>query len=464
MIPLTSLQGQTFLVVGLGKSGMSAVHALQAAGITVYAWDDNADARAKVDCALAHEDDIDWDGLTAVVWSPGIAHTLPKPHPIADMAWKKKVPLICDVDLLARAKPTARFIGITGTNGKSTTTSLIAHAIQQSGRHCAVGGNLGHPVLELEDLPDDGVYVLELSSYQLELVPSLCCEIAVHLNISPDHIDRHGDLDGYVAAKMRLFTRSKDGAVAIMGQDDPKSLEMSAELYKRKDWTLFPISVTQQLSCGVYLQGHHLVDHTETAPELILDMNEVPVLTGAHNAQNAAAAYAALRTFGLSIGEAISGIRSFPGLAHRQERISSINGVLYINDSKATNADATERALNSYNNIFWIAGGMAKAGGIEPLAPYFGKVIKTYLIGEAAPEFAKTLGEQNAYELCGTLNTAFLSARKDAEAFAHANPERTPVVMLSPACASWDQFKSFEARGDAFRDLVLSDNSRGDAA
>jgi len=467
MIPLHALQGQKFLIVGLGKSGMSALHALNAAHISVLAWDDKPETRAQAGAlALDHINAIDWNQLTAVIWSPGIAHTLPTAHPIAEAARAHNVPLICDVDLLCRAKPDAQIIGITGTNGKSTTTSLIAHIISKSGRPYAVGGNLGHPVLELEDLGDDGFYVLELSSYQLELVPSLRCKVAVHLNISPDHIDRHGDLNGYVAAKMHLFASAKSNSVAIIGVDDPKSEGMAQDVIKYGQWDFLPISTTKSVQGGVYVQGTHLIDHTDETPELILDLQEVPALTGSHNAQNTAAAYAAVRTIGLSIVETVAGIRTFPGLAHRQERVCEHNNVVYINDSKATNAEATECALLAYTNIFWIAGGMAKAGGITALAPYFGKIKKAYLIGDAAEAFAKTLPTTTPYILSHTLEAALIQAHADAQACAKENPHSKPIVMLSPACASWDQYKSFEARGDEFRKLALaltSDNHGGRA-
>ncbi len=456
MIGLGALTGQSYLVVGLGKSGQSAVRALQAANIPVTAWDDNPTARATVgNAALTSPDDIEWDTLTGVIWSPGIPHTLPHPHPIADAARAHNVPLVCDVNLLARAKPDATFIGITGTNGKSTTTSLIAHILKESGYTCAVGGNLGTAVLDLDDLGPDGIYVLELSSYQLELVPSLRCNVAVHLNISPDHIDRHGDLNGYIAAKMRLFAACKPEGVAIIGHDDAKSVAMAEKIADMRTWSVVPISTTTCLPDGVCLRGTRLIDNTGCRQQDILDMRDAPVLTGAHNAQNAAAAYAAVRAVGLSLKEAVAGIRSFPGLAHRQERVAEHNNVLYINDSKATNADATEQALSAYDTIFWIAGGQAKAGGITPLRKYFDRITKTYLIGDAAKAFAETLADA-PYDMSGTLETAIKRAQKDAEAYAAQHPGSRPVVMLSPACASWDQFASFEARGDAFRDLVLS--------
>ncbi len=462
MIPLSGFEGKTFVVVGLGKSGTGAVHALAAAGAKVLAWDDKPEARAAVgDAALAEIGAIDWSAVDAVVWSPGIPHTLPKPHPLATAARAHGVPLICDADLLARAKPECRFVGITGTNGKSTTTSLIAHVLAANGVPCAAGGNLGTAALDLDDLPAGGVYVLELSSYQLELVPSLRPDVAVHLNVSPDHLDRHGDLAGYVAAKRHLFDHPADGAVAVIGVDDAESCAIAASVAAQGGWRVLPLATETVATGGVYARSGHIVDATGSVHEQVLDLAEVPVLTGRHNSQNAAAAFAAVRALGLPLNRAVAAIRTYPGLAHRQERVGEINGVLYVNDSKATNADATEKALSAYDTMFWILGGQPKAGGIAPLARYFRRVVRAYLIGDATEAFAATLGDDVPFERCGTLDVATARAGDDAEAYAKRHPGARPVVMLSPACASWDQFKSFEHRGDVFRELV---NARGGAA
>ncbi|MGE4529505.1 MAG: UDP-N-acetylmuramoyl-L-alanine--D-glutamate ligase, partial [Rhodospirillaceae bacterium] len=326
MIPLGAFQGQTFVIAGLGKSGRGALAALTAAGAKAFAWDDDAESRARAgEHALPAIDAIDWTGVDAVIWSPGIAHTLPKPHPMATAARAAGVPLVCDVDLLARAKPDCAFIGVTGTNGKSTTTSLISHIIASSGRPCAAGGNLGTAALDLPDLPAGGVYVLELSSYQLELVPSLRPDIAVHLNISPDHLERHGDLAGYVAAKARLFDRPAAHGVAIVVTDDTDSRGIAVAVQARADWAFLPVATEKVVKGGVYVQAGHLIDATEGTPEHILDLAEVPVLTGRHNHQNAAAAYAAARAAGVSVAAAVAGLRTYPGLAHRQERVGEAN-------------------------------------------------------------------------------------------------------------------------------------------
>ncbi|MBN2753210.1 MAG: UDP-N-acetylmuramoyl-L-alanine--D-glutamate ligase, partial [Rhodospirillaceae bacterium] len=456
MIPLNAFKDKSFLIVGLGKSGQGAVHALTAAGATIHAWDDTLEARASVgELALTSIDAIDWGKIDAVIWSPGIPHTLPKPHPIAVAARTANVPLICDVDLLAQAKPNCTFIGVTGTNGKSTTTSLIAHIITQSGRPCAAGGNLGTPALDLPDLPANGVYVLELSSYQLELVPSLTLNVAVHLNISPDHIDRHSDLSGYIAAKAHLFDHAATRGIAVIATDDADSRAIAQSIAARTDWQVLPVATEAVAKHGITVQTGHLMDASSGTPEHILDLAEVPALTGRHNHQNAAAAYAATSAIGISIADIVPALRTYPGLAHRQERIATFQNVLYINDSKATNADATEKALSSYDTLFWILGGQPKAGGITSLTRYFPRVIKAYLIGQAADDFAKTIGSTIPFVHCGTLKAATALCCAEAEAFAAAHSGRRPVVMLSPSCASWDQFASFEARGDAFRAQVL---------
>ncbi len=455
MIPLTAFKDGHYLIVGLGKSGKGALRALAAAGATVSAWDDKPDTRAAAGtAALSSPGDIDWSRLDAVIWSPGIPHTLPQPHPIAEAARAHGVPLICDVDLLARAKPDCIFIGITGTNGKSTATSLVAHIVEKSGRPCAAGGNLGTPALDLADLPAGGIYVLELSSYQLELVPSLRPNVAVHLNISPDHIERHGNLDGYIAAKKRLFANPAPNATAVVVTDDADSRGIAASVGKRGGWHLLPVSTEGAAANGVYTQGGHLFDATEGAAEHILNLAEVPVLTGRHNHQNAAAAYAAVRAAGIPVNDAVAGLRTYPGLAHRQERVGEFRGVLYVNDSKATNADATEKALIAYDTLFWVLGGLPKAGGIAPLKKLFPRIVRGYLIGQAAEAFARTIGDAFPFAQCGTLDVALERAAQDAEAFAAGHPGSRPVVMLSPACASWDQFASFEARGDAFREMI----------
>jgi UDP-N-acetylmuramoylalanine--D-glutamate ligase len=360
------------------------------------------------------------------------------------------VEIIGDIELLGRARPQACYVGITGTNGKSTTTALIGHILAEAGRPVEIGGNLGTPALSLEPLGADGIYVLEASSFQLDLIETLAFDVAVLLNITPDHLDRHGDMDGYIAAKKRIFARQGEDATAVIGVDDAICRDIAEELRCAGKARVVPISVTRQAPGGVYAEGGVLIDATGIRPERVLDLAEAERLPGSHNAQNAAAAYAAARSLGIERDRAAAAIRSFPGLAHRQELVGTIGGVRYINDSKATNADATEKALACYDAIYWILGGLPKSGGITSLTSYFPRVRHAYLIGRATEEFAATLGTAVPFTRSGELAAAL------AAAHAQGQREGVPgaVVLLSPACASYDQFPNFEVRGDRFRELV----------
>ncbi len=450
MIPLPFLASKTVAVVGLGATGMAAARALAAGGAEVRAWDDDAARRAAaaaegiavVDLATA-----DLDGLDFAVWSPGIPHRHPAPHPLAARLRAAGVRLLCDIDLLAWAEPDARFIGITGTNGKSTTTALLAHMLDEGGRRVQAGGNLGTPALALEPLGPDGVYVLELSSYQLELLRDLRLDVAVLLNITPDHLDRHGGLEGYVAVKRRILDLLKPNGHAVIAVDDDHTRALAAAT----DARVVPVSGDDAEAARVAAADGLLIDRLDHDGAVrALDLGTVPALPGAHNRQNAAAAYAAARLSGLNLSQAAAGIASYPGLPHRQERIAVIDGVAFVNDSKATNADAAEKAIVCYDRIYWIAGGRAKEGGIGGLRPHFHRIRHAFLIGEAAADFAHTLGDAVPHTLSGSLDEAVPAAR----AMALADNGDGAVVLLSPACASFDQFPSFAARGDAFRRLV----------
>lgn len=453
MLTLGFAREHTYAVMGLGKSGAVAARALAAAGATVLAWDDTADrCTALQGTAGVTVVDLAARGLAgvdALVLSPGIPHTHPEPHPVAAAAKAAGVAIIGDVELLLRALPDRRLVAITGTNGKSTTTALIGHILASAEVPAEVGGNLGRPALEFDDPGTPGVIVLELSSYQLEITPSLAPTVAVLLNIAPDHIDRHGDLAGYVAAKRRIFAHQTPSGIAVVGHDDEISRDV-AERLRRDGRRVVDISGTGPVVGGVYAEDGELVDARSGRPETVLALTEAPALPGEHNAQNAAAAYAACASLGLQRAAIAAGIRSFPGLAHRQERVAETAGVLYVNDSKATNADATARALACYGAIYWIVGGRGKEGGIASLAGYFPRVRKAYLIGEAAGVFGRQIGDACPAVLCRTLETAVRQAHLDALA------DKLPgaVVLLSPAAASFDQFPNFEVRGDRFRDLV----------
>jgi UDP-N-acetylmuramoylalanine--D-glutamate ligase len=452
MIAVSTFAGRRVAVLGLGRSGLAAARALAAGGAEVLAWDDDAKARQTLAGEMRVSDlaHVDWRTVPALVLSPGIPHSFPEPHPIVARARAGGADIIGDIELLARARRAARYIGITGTNGKSTTTALIGHILRLAGMGVEVGGNLGTAALSLGPLGADGIYVLELSSFQLELIDSLTCDIAVLLNITPDHLDRHGGMAGYVAAKKRIFARQEMHCAAVVGIDDPISRSISEELADASGPTVIPISAKGAAPGGVGVDRGWLVDCTSGAPVRVLDLREAERLPGTHNWQNAAAAYAVARRAGVGTAVATAAIRSFPGLAHRQELVATIEGVRYINDSKATNADAAEKALACYPAIYWIAGGLPKAGGIASLAPYFGRLRRAFLIGRATEEFAATLDGEVPFSRCGDLATALAAAAE------HARRERVPsaVVLLSPACASYDQFANFEARGDMFRRLV----------
>jgi len=394
------------------------------------------------------------------VLSPGIPHSFPEPHPAVTRARDAGAAIIGDLELLGRAQPEARYIGITGTNGKSTTTALIGHILAAAGQRVEVGGNLGTPALSLAPLGRDGSYVIEASSFQLELITTLAFDIALLLNITPDHLDRHGTMEGYVAAKRHIFARQNKAATAIVGVDDAICRDLCDELRRTSPARVVPISVLQPVSGGVYVDQGWLVDAMGGQPVRVLDLGLAERLPGAHNWQNAAAAYAVARASGVEAPAVTAAICSFPGLAHRQELVDTIDGIRYINDSKATNADATEKALLCYQAIYWIAGGLPKAGGITPLAPYFGRLRHAFLIGRATEEFAATLDGSVPFSRCGDLATAL------AMASVQARRDGVPgaVVLLSPACASYDQFANFEERGDRFRELVAERHGLGSGA
>jgi UDP-N-acetylmuramoylalanine--D-glutamate ligase len=450
MIVVDAFAGKRVAVLGLARSGVAAARALAAGGGEVLAWDDNPAVREGVAGDIALTDAAQWHDIAALVLSPGIPHSFPQPHPAVLRARAEGADIIGDIELLGRAQPAARTIGITGTNGKSTTTALIGHILAAAGRRVEVGGNLGTAALSLAPLGADGTYVLELSSFQLELVTTLAFDVAVLLNITPDHLDRHGGMDGYIAAKRRIFAHQGRDAVAIVGVDDAICRDIAERLRRDAPARVVPISVTARPAGGVSVDNGWLVDATGRQPHRVHDLTQDARLPGSHNWQNAAAAYAAARAAGVEADAIVAAIRSFPGLAHRQELVATIDGVRFINDSKATNADAAEKALACYQAIYWIAGGLPKAGGITSLTPYFGRLRHAYLIGTAAEEFAATLDGSVGYTRCGDLATALSAAAEEARRDAVPGA----VVLLSPACASYDQFAHFEARGDAFRALV----------
>ncbi|MEL7040855.1 MAG: UDP-N-acetylmuramoyl-L-alanine--D-glutamate ligase [Pseudomonadota bacterium] len=459
MIPITEYAGRDVAVYGLGRTGLSAAKALAAGGARVHAWDDGDAARLDAEAEGVNVSDInkrDWQKFAALVLSPGIPYRFPQPHRLVRMAEMMGVPVVGDMELFARAvqalpeKGRPKIVGITGTNGKSTTTALIGHILKEAGRDVRVGGNIGRGVLDMAPLNANAIYVLELSSYQLDLVESLRCDVAVFLNISPDHLDRHGGMDGYVAAKKRIFANQRLRDVAVVGIDDPHSQAIAMGRQRPGGARVVQISAEFGLARGVSAVDGHLYDSTGGQAIRVGNLTDAEALPGQHNYQNAAAAYATCHALGIAPGRIMSAIRTFPGLPHRMERVGEIEGVRFINDSKATNAQAAEQALKTWPKVHWIVGGIAKAEGIEPLSPWFDHVARAYLIGESEPTFAKTLRGKVDFDRCGTIEAATQAAFDAAK----ASGESDPIVLLSPACASFDQFKDFEARGDAFRDLV----------
>ncbi len=458
MIDLFFLNGFPVAVMGLGRSGLATASALQLSGAIVWAWDDSPERRAEAAAAGVPIVDLmqaDLGAAAALVLAPGIPHTFPRPHPVPERARALGLEIIGDIELLARAEHDATWIGVTGTNGKSTTTSLIGHILRMTGRKLAVGGNLGVPVLSLPPQGPDGTYVLELSSYQLETTFTAPLSVAVLLNISPDHLDRHGGIDGYIMAKMRVFeqkpvVRPVRPLVAVIGADDGASRLIQHQLTQRDDVTVIPVSAERKSPGGVYVKHGFLIDDTESEAVEIMDLREVPTLPGRHNWQNAAAAFAALRAVGAHPSLIARAIQTFPGLAHRQQSVFEYEGITFVNDSKATNADAAGKALACYHDIYWILGGKAKEGGLRGLAPFMGRVRHAFLIGDATESFAAWLDGKVAYTRCGTLDVAV----REAGRLALAEQRRGGCVLLSPACASFDQFTDFEARGAAFVECV----------
>ncbi|AOF91516.1 UDP-N-acetylmuramoyl-L-alanine--D-glutamate ligase [Sinorhizobium sp. RAC02] len=449
MIPVTSLKGKTVALFGLGGSGLATALALAAGGADVTAWDDSAASVENAAAAGVKTGDLrnlDWTGIDALVLSPGVPLTHPKPHWSADLARAAGVEVIGDVELFARERrahaPNCPFIAITGTNGKSTTTALIAHILKASGRDTQLGGNIGTAVLTLDPPKAGRFYVVECSSYQIDLAPTLNPSAGILLNLTPDHLDRHGSMEHYAEVKERLVAASR---TAIVGVDDT-FCERIADRVERAGTKVVRISKRTALADGIYAEGARLILAQAGATREIADLSSIQTLRGSHNAQNAAAAVGACLAVGVNETDIRAGLASFPGLKHRMQPVGRKGDALFVNDSKATNADAAAPALSSFERIYWIAGGVPKEGGISTLGEFFPKIAKAYLIGQAAPDFAATLGETVPFEMSGTLERAVQDAAGDAE-----KDGTGPVaVLLSPACASFDQYKNFEVRGDAF--------------
>jgi UDP-N-acetylmuramoylalanine--D-glutamate ligase len=456
VIPITTFAGKKIAVFGLGASGLISASALLAGGADVIAFDDDSASIAKANAGgipTADLRQVEWWKIAALVLAPGVPLTHPEPHWVVQLARKANVEVIGDVELFCRERrhraPGAPFVAITGTNGKSTTTALIAHLTASAGMDPQLGGNIGTAILSLAPPQSGRVHVIECSSYQIDLAPSLDPSVGILINLSEDHLDRHGTMENYAAVKERLVSGVPADGTAIVGVDDEWSERIAARLAQAGK-RVVQISVRRKLKDGLYVESGRILGAQGGQSSLIAELEGIGSLRGLHNAQNAACAAAAALALGLAPAAIQAGLRSFPGLAHRMEEVGRQGAVLFVNDSKATNADSAAQALACFHDIFWIAGGRPKTGGIESLRSFFPRIRKAYLIGEAADQFAKTLSDTVAHETTGTLDKALAAAARDAA----TSSTQEPVVLLSPACASFDQYRNFEVRGDAFRALV----------
>jgi UDP-N-acetylmuramoylalanine--D-glutamate ligase len=459
MIRVTTFAGKNVAVFGLGMSGLASCRALMAGGAAVVAGDDSGagrEAAARAGVAIADLAEADWGRFAALVLAPGVPLTHPEPHWVVRKARAAGVEIIGDIELYARERahiaPQAPFVAITGTNGKSTTTALTAHILKAAARDVQMGGNIGTAVLALEPPAAQRVHVIEMSSFQIELTPTLAPTVGILLNVTPDHLDRHGTMEAYAGLKARLV---QDAQYRIVGDDDDWCRGIAERLRLAGRGSVDMVSARTRVRDGWYADGSTLVSGAPwTGPAgAFADLAGIGPLRGRHNVQNALAASAAAMTLGVPAAQVAAALGSFPGLPHRLEEIGRVGRTLFINDSKATNADSAATALAAFErDVYWILGGRPKAGGIAALAPFFPRVARAYLIGEATEEFAATLDGRVPYRRCGTLDRAVDAAAADAA----ADGAREPVVLLSPACASFDHYRNFEVRGDAFRALVAA--------
>ncbi len=460
MIPVQGYDGRNVAVLGLGRSGLATARALSAGGAVPIVWDDSPRGRDSAAAAGWQVRDLTvagaFDGIAALIVSPGIPHLYPTAHPVIAAAWDAGVAVDNDIGLFFRSYATddwdgfdspPRVIAVTGSNGKSTTSALIHHILVENGRPAELAGNIGRGVLDI-DPPDDGaVVVLELSSYQTDLARHMTPDVAVLTNISPDHLDRHAGLGGYFAAKRRLFAEGGPDR-AVIGVDEPEGQYLANQLVTDlSDDRLIRISVTRKLTTGwcVFARKGFLSEYRRGKQVASIDLRGVAGLPGAHNHQNACAAYAAVRSLGLGPKGIEAALHSYPGLPHRSQIVGQRGGVLFINDSKATNVDAAAKALQAFPKIRWICGGLQKEGGLDGLIPHLGSVVTAYVIGREADAFARQLPGVDAV-VCGTMDVAVARAAADAT--------DGDVVLLAPACASFDQYDSFAARGDDFTACV----------
>ncbi|MBB5753019.1 UDP-N-acetylmuramoyl-L-alanine--D-glutamate ligase [Prosthecomicrobium pneumaticum] len=456
MTPVTCFEGKRVAVIGLGGSGLASARALIAGGAEVACWDDGSiavEAARAVDLPVVDLSEADFSAFDALLLAPGIPLTHPKPHWSVLKAKAARIEILGDIELFCRERreiaPDAPFVAITGTNGKSTTTALIAHLLTVDGWDVQLGGNIGTAILALEPPSENRVHVIECSSFQIDLAPSIDPTVAVLLNVTEDHLDRHGTIEHYAAVKARLLGHA---GTAIVGIDDEWSTSIADSLIGQGK-KVVRFTVRRPVTQGYYADKGRIFEVEAAVSHQIADLTGIGALRGQHNAQNATAAVAAAKALAVAEPVIAKGLKSFPGLAHRMEQVGRVGRVLFVNDSKATNADAAEKALSSFGRIYWIAGGRPKTGGIASLAPLFPRVAHAFLIGEAAPDFADTLAAKKVpHEISGTLDKAV----KAALAAAAADEAAEPVVLLSPACSSFDQFRNFEKRGEAFKALVAA--------
>lgn len=446
---IQTLEKKSIAVFGLGLSGLSVVKALLSANATVTAWDDKVENRDKAQAMGAQITDLTTADLSIydfLVLAPGVPYTY-EPHAVVLNAQKYNLEIIGDLELLHRSGHNIKTVGITGTNGKSTTTALLTHVLNHCGKRAVMGGNIGKAVFDL-DLNNLDVLVLEISSYQMDLCPTYRPDISMLLNITHDHLDRHGSMQDYVRAKERIL----DGqGVAIVSIDDDYTLALFDKLFIKGNRRVIPVSVRNSIPEGLFVQDNILIENKQGEDRKIGSLNGLETLRGLHNYQNCAFVYAAAHQMGLADADIMNAFKTYPGLPHRQYLVATYNDVAYVNDSKATNAEAAAKALSSYDNIFWIIGGRAKSDGLEGLEIFKDKIIKTYVIGEATERFSLWLTEYDfPFEVCGTLDNALESAHQAAQ-----NHGGQATVLLSPACASWDQYASFEERGNNFANKVL---------
>jgi UDP-N-acetylmuramoylalanine--D-glutamate ligase len=456
MIPVTTFAGKKVAVFGLGGSGLASASALLAGGADVIGWDDSADTVAKATSAgipTADLRQIDWSRISALVLAPGVPLTHPLPHWSVGLARSAAVEVIGDIELFCRERranaPDAPFVAITGTNGKSTTTALVGHLLKSAEYDVQIGGNIGTAILSLEPPRAGRVHVIECSSYQIDLAPTLDPSVGILLNVTEDHLDRHGTLRQYAAVKERLVAGVQDSGSAIVGVDD-NWCAAAADRIEQAGKRLVRVSVRRPLPDGLYVAAEQIMRAAGGTARAIARIGGIGSLRGVHNAQNAACAAGAALALGLSAQTIQQGLVSFPGLAHRMEQVGRKGRVLFVNDSKATNADSTAQALACFSDMFWIAGGKPKTGGLSSLTGFFPRIRKAYLIGEAAAGFAAELEGHVPHVVAGTLDRAIELAARDAE----GSDVKEPVVLLSPACASFDQYRNFEVRGDRFREIV----------